>query len=363
MIDPIYRKLAQRLDSVPNGFASTKSGVELRLLEAAGPGSGAGQRHAPHPRGMGRDRCPRQPGAGSCTPHTQGDGAQRTDQGRPRGPKISALACWPLLWAFTRPRAPRLDAELAALVEQYFQEIHGGTVAERRLRASHSCERGCRRGLGHLALSARLGYHRGRQGLGRHPLHLSPPAKTGGQGLRAAGGELPGLRPVPGAFDHSQTVRAVTKEQALQVLRQAEEAGLVHTTMNHQAPANYICNCCACCCGVLRGLTEFGKPAAVANSGFQSTVDAALCTGCGACTERCPTHAVTVRDDVAMVQVQRCIGCGLCVVACPSGALSLAPHPQSERVAPPVDMADWLVRVRGSSRHYPQGHRIAGRET
>ena len=32
MTDDIYRKLAQRLDAIPNGFPATESGVELRLL-------------------------------------------------------------------------------------------------------------------------------------------------------------------------------------------------------------------------------------------------------------------------------------------------------------------------------------------
>ena len=32
MLDPIYRTLAQRLDSLPNGFPPTEDGVELRLL-------------------------------------------------------------------------------------------------------------------------------------------------------------------------------------------------------------------------------------------------------------------------------------------------------------------------------------------
>ena len=32
MTDDAYRKLAQRLDAIPNGFPTTESGVELRLL-------------------------------------------------------------------------------------------------------------------------------------------------------------------------------------------------------------------------------------------------------------------------------------------------------------------------------------------
>ena len=32
MSDDVYRKLAQRLDAMPNGFPATESGVELRLL-------------------------------------------------------------------------------------------------------------------------------------------------------------------------------------------------------------------------------------------------------------------------------------------------------------------------------------------
>lgn len=32
MSDQIYRKLAQRLDAIPNGFPATTSGIELALL-------------------------------------------------------------------------------------------------------------------------------------------------------------------------------------------------------------------------------------------------------------------------------------------------------------------------------------------
>ena len=347
MIDPIYRKLAQRLDSIPNGFASTKSGVELRLLarlftpqEAA---LASVMRLTPEGSAEIGARVSLEPAhAHRLLKEMAHKGLIRAGR-EGRELRFGLLA---FVVGFYEAQGPRLDAELAALVEQYFQEIHGGTAAEN----TPALHRVIPVGEAVAADLDILPYQRasdiieGAKAWGVTPCICRRQQKLVGKGCERPAENCLVYAPVPGAFDHSQTVRAITKEQALQVLRQAEEAGLVHTTMNHQAPANYICNCCACCCGALRGLTEFGQPAAVANSGFQSTVDAALCTGCGACTERCPTHAVTVRDDVAMVQVQRCIGCGLCVVACPSGALSLAPHPQSERVAPPVDMADWLVR-------------------
>ena len=39
--------------------------------------------------------------------------------------------------------------------------------------------------------------------------------------------------PVEGDFDNSEVDRAISKEEALQILRHSEEAGLVHTTGNY----------------------------------------------------------------------------------------------------------------------------------
>ncbi|GAI83226.1 unnamed protein product, partial [marine sediment metagenome] len=68
------------------------------------------------------------------------------------------------------------------------------------------------------------------------------------------------------AFENSKLTRATTKEQALDLLCQAEEAGLVHCSMNVQTGHNYICNCCTCCCAVVKGLTERGQPLAFVHS-------------------------------------------------------------------------------------------------
>lgn len=59
-----------------------------------------------------------------------------------------------------------------------------------------------------------------------------------------------------------------------------------------------------------------------------AAIDPDLCTGCGNCTQVCPTNAIRLkkRDGVlslSAVEALRCIGCGNCVVACPVKAIGL----------------------------------------
>ena len=118
--------------------------------------------------------------------------------------------------------------------------------------------------------------------------------------------------------------REISREEAKKVLDSAEEAGLVHTRGNSQDHATFICNCCPCCCTILRGLTQLKLPRAFATSGFQAEVNPDGCNGCGICAdERCPVGAIALQDDIAVVTPANCIGCGLCVTACPTVALSL----------------------------------------
>jgi heterodisulfide reductase subunit A len=59
--------------------------------------------------------------------------------------------------------------------------------------------------------------------------------------------------------------------------------------------------------------------------GVVSSVNEALCRGCGACEETCAfgAIAVNIREDgvkIASVQQALCKGCAACSVACPTGA-------------------------------------------
>jgi ferredoxin len=53
-------------------------------------------------------------------------------------------------------------------------------------------------------------------------------------------------------------------------------------------------------------------------------VDKDKCNACKSCVDSCPSNAITVPDDVAVVSKDDCIDCGACVDACPSSAISMA---------------------------------------
>ncbi len=127
--------------------------------------------------------------------------------------------------------------------------------------------------------------------------------------------------------------RKVTYEEALDILKMTDEAGLVHLTMNTKEVGNNtigICSCCECCCTQLRAMTEMKKPRAIACSRFEPIWDEAKCTLCETCVDRCLLDAIAVTDDVVEFQKDKCIGCGLCVTGCPEEALTLEPRTEYE---------------------------------
>lgn len=120
------------------------------------------------------------------------------------------------------------------------------------------------------------------------------------------------------------TGRKIDYEEALQVLKRSEEAGLVHATENTAGRSNAICNCCGCCCEMLRFFGDEKTRGVLAPSRFQARVDEDLCTSCGLCGEICPVDAIAPGDDsIATVRAGACIGCGLCASVCPTEAVSL----------------------------------------
>ena len=133
----------------------------------------------------------------------------------------------------------------------------------------------------------------------------------------------------------------ISKEEALAILDETEEIGLVHTVSNVAEQFGYVCNCCGCCCAILRGITDWGVEKSVAYANYYSVIDADECTSCGACIERCQVNAISENDGVTTVNQNECIGCGLCVTGCPTEAAKLVRKADDEIVPPPVDFATW----------------------
>ena len=129
--------------------------------------------------------------------------------------------------------------------------------------------------------------------------------------------------------------RRVGKVEALEILKQSEEEGLVHCSNNRQE-IDFLCNCCSCHCVILKQALSHPKPGLAVSSGFQPVWDSEACTACETCIERCPMEALTMgEDEVPDVDLDRCIGCGVCATGCPSEAIQL--EERSGIPTPPVD--------------------------
>ncbi|MFH1139565.1 MAG: 4Fe-4S binding protein [Pseudomonadota bacterium] len=117
------------------------------------------------------------------------------------------------------------------------------------------------------------------------------------------------------------TGRSLTKKEAMDLLRETEEAGLIHVVVNKQDVDHFICNCCACCCQTFPILIKYGI-SVVEPSRFAAQVDPDLCTACETCLGRCFFGAITI-NDIAEINLEKRLGCGLCQVTCPTEAISM----------------------------------------
>jgi len=138
--------------------------------------------------------------------------------------------------------------------------------------------------------------------------------------------------------------RYIDDREALDVLKTAENSGLVLQPGNSQNPAN-ICCCCGCCCGVLRTLKKMPRPAEMVSAPFYVEVEQENCQGCEVCAERCQMDAFSFPLAKAHLDQDRCIGCGLCVTTCPSGALTLVRKASADQPEVPRNTRDTYVKL------------------
>ena len=90
--------------------------------------------------------------------------------------------------------------------------------------------------------------------------------------------------------------RRIPAEETLQILKEANEEGLVHSVENIEGHLGTICNCCGCCCVFLETKSKMGLHT-ISSSSYVARVDQDLCVACGTCEARCPMNAIAVVDE------------------------------------------------------------------
>jgi len=351
-----YQRLAQRLDALPNGFPPAPDGAEQRLLaklftpEEANLAAGLRLTlETPAQIAERLGRADTEAGAEALDVRTLQERlksmvrkglitAGRTEKGLGYG-------LMPFVVGIYEAQAGHIDAELARLFEDYYHQAFNQVLA-----VSPSVHRVIPVGesipldLGIEPYESARQIVESAQAWGVLDCICRTQTALIGQGCHHPVDVCMALSQKPGAFDHSSVVRPQTRQQALETLQRAAAAGLVHSVSNVRQEVSYICNCCTCSCGILRGLAEMGLPNAVARAGFVSRVDASRCIGCESCLPACQCGALSLQAFVIQVDHLRCTGCGQCVTHCESGALRLVRRPPSEiQVVPQAEM-DWKTQ-------------------
>ncbi len=345
MSDDVYKKLAKVLDTLPNGFPATEDGVEIKVLQKI---------FAPDEAEL------------FCrlrlTFETAGQIAERTglpvqelerklpvmaEKGQVQmiefgGARLFRMV--PFAFGIYEFQLPRMNREFSELAEEYWPDFAGQMFTLKpQLMKTVPIEETIPSGqevLPYEKVSAILDR-------GKDFLLMNCICKKE-KGILEQPCSKPvdvclGIAPVPGVFKDNSDSRVITREEAQGAIKRAEEAGLVHLTWNVQSGHFFICNCCGCCCGVLRSINHYGIPAAQAiNTDYYAAIDPESCTGCGLCAdERCQVGAIEEADGTYRVVREKCIGCGLCIGTCPAEAVRLVHKEAADIEQPPKKESDW----------------------
>jgi H+/Na+-translocating ferredoxin:NAD+ oxidoreductase subunit B len=352
MISDAYKRLAERLDATPNGYPSTKDGIELKLLAKI---------FTPEEADLAARLKLKLETAWQIASRLQETDSLEFDptdlhaklKSMARKGLIAAgrteeglgFGLLPFIVGIYEAQLGRIDAELAYLFERYYKEsfgemltiqppVHrvvpvGETVRmDMAIEPFESVQEIVKNAQAWGVMDCICRVQKSLIGDPcNHPIDV----------CMALGGK-------PDVFDSHSYIKSMTLAQALATLNKAAQAGLVHSVSNSQQDITYICNCCTCSCGVLRGLVDLGKANVIARSAFVNQVDENLCLACEDCIPMCQFNALTLQFDVVEVDETQCVGCGVCVPTCPEGALKLVRRPPEEILPIPATGDEWRLQ-------------------
>jgi len=357
MAQDVYRKLARHLDGLPGGFPPTADGVELRILKRLFTPEDAELALKltliPEPAAVVARRA-------GLSPEQAG---QRLDQMAAQGlifrheqdGKAWYMASQYVIgiWEY---QVNRLTPELIADMREYIP-----TLFDMRAWQKAPQLRTIPVGRSLAAQAEVMPYERAEELVRAQKKLLVAPCIcrreheiTG----EACGKPVETCLVFGGGVDYYQRHglgRRIDADEALEILKKADKAGLVLQPSNAQKVIN-ICCCCGCCCHVLKSMKRHPRPAELVSSPFLARLDASACTGCGVCVKRCQMDALRMEGERAVLNADRCIGCGLCVTTCPGQALTLERKPQA-RAVPRNVMASYLAL--GKARGKLKNHQMA----
>jgi Na+-translocating ferredoxin:NAD+ oxidoreductase subunit B len=352
----VYKQLANKLDKLPNGFPATPSGVELRILKKIFPAEDARNALKLEPFPQTAERIAKRFRKPVDVTRSMLD--RMAVQGQIGSFKMDGVQKYALLSfvvGIYEFQLNRLDKELADLFEEYmprFSQSLGGykpalaRVIPVNVAIDSKLEILAYEDMRKMieeskSFALRECICRKEKALEGHP--CSHTMET-----------CLGFSKEEGAYDYfNYAGRVITKQEALQVLEQTEKEGLVHATFNIRENQGFVCNCCSCCCGFLRGMNEFHAPYTLARSNLVASINRESCNDCGICAEeRCPMQAIEASGGFHSVSVTRCIGCGVCSLACPTDSIKLVRRPTEEQDIPPKNIVHWSVE-RLASRSGP----------
>jgi len=344
----VYSNLRERLDTYSLGFPATKSGVEINILKKIFNESEAEFFMKLSVKLESSDDIAARLGqpANEIKEKLEGMSQKGLIFRQNSGGNIRYAAI-PFMHGIAEFQIKKLDKELAALLEQYFDEGFSKTIGEsadlflrvipvqKYVDIEH-----------HIAsyedVSAILDKM---DTIVVTDCFCRKQKKINGEGCS---------RPIEACFMFgsmgqyyidNNLGRKVSKDEALKIIADAQKSGLVTQPGTSQNPAG-MCNCCGDCCAVLGAIKKYPKPAEIVFSNHYASIIQDKCIGCEACIDLCPMEAINLNDSgLAEVNLTRCIGCGVCLTACEQEATKLNAKSDQNKREVPASTRDQMIMM------------------